>query len=366
LSKSPGIRERERRARYACAFARPRRLLVAAILFAAIFGLRVADERPGDAIFVLYVVPIVLVAIELGRRGGAAAALVGLALTAVWALIEHADVGPLGYAARALAFAVVGVVVGRYAVQARERELELERSRDVAVGHAVGEHERSELLERKVAERTRDVQVARVEVLRRLALAAEYRDDDTHKHTQRVGNLAAMLAVRIGESDEFVERISLAAPLHDIGKLRLPDAILLKRGRLTAEEREIMQTHTTHGAAILAGSAYPVLVLGEQIALTHHERWDGSGYPAGLSEEAIPLAGRIVAVADVFDALTYARPYKPAWSMAAAVEEIVGGSGSHFDPRVIDAFQALHFLGATDSILVWRLGDARSDVALDG
>jgi HD-GYP domain-containing protein (c-di-GMP phosphodiesterase class II) len=318
----------DRSARYAPASARPRRLLVA---------------------------------IKLGPRGGVAAALVGLALTAVWALLEHADVGPVGYATRTLAFVVVGVVVGRYAVEARLRESELERSRNVAIGHAVGERDRSELLERKVAERTRDVQAARVEVLRRLALAAEYRDDDTHQHTQRLGDLAAMLAARIGESDEFVERISLAAPLHDIGKLRLPDAILLKRGRLTAEERAIMQTHAAYGAAILAGSAYPVLVLAEQIALTHHERWDGSGYPAGLSGAAIPLAGRIVAVADVFDALTHARPYKPAWSFATAVEEMVAGSGSHFDPRVIDAFKELHVLGALDPLLAY----GQPDVALD-
>jgi HD-GYP domain-containing protein (c-di-GMP phosphodiesterase class II) len=349
------MQEQGREAGYGTALVRRRRLLIAAALFAAIFALRVADERPGDAIFVLCVVPIVLVAIELGPRGGMAAASVGLGLTAVWALTKGADVGPLGYAARALAFAVVGIVVGRYAVQARLRERELERARDVALVNAVSENERSELLERKVAERTRDLEAARVEVLRRLALAAEYRDDDTHRHTQRVGNLAAMLAGRMGESEDFVEHMSLAAPLHDIGKLRLPDAILLKRGRLTDEEREVMQTHTTHGAAILAGSAYPVLTLGQEIALTHHERWDGAGYPAGLHGDAIPLAGRIVAVADVFDALAHARPYKPAWPFAAAVEEIVRGSGTHFDPRVIDAFRQLHFVGAIDSLFTGLL-----------
>jgi HD-GYP domain-containing protein (c-di-GMP phosphodiesterase class II) len=365
LSESSTVQQQGREAGYAMAWVRRRRLLIPAGLFAAIFGLRVADQRPGDAIFVLCVVPIVLVAIELGPCGGMAAASVGLGLTAIWALIEGADVGPGGYAARALAFAVVGIVVGGYAVQARLRERELELARDVAVGNAVTENERSEHLERKVAERTRDVQSARVEVLRRLALAAEYRDDDTHRHTQRVGNLAAMLAERMGESRDFVEHISLAAPLHDIGKLRLPDAILLKRGRLTDEERDIMQTHTTHGATILAGSAYPVLTLGEEIALTHHECWDGSGYPAGLHGDAIPLAGRIVAIADVFDALTHARPYKPAWPFAAAVEEIVRCSGTHFDPRVVDAFRQLHFVGAVDRSSPGRLRRERSDGALD-
>jgi putative two-component system response regulator len=429
--------------RFAAVMRSRRRLLIAAVLFGAIFALRVADERPGDAIFVLCVVPVVLVAIDRGPRGGLAATLIGLALTAVWALAEDAEVGPLGYAARTLAFGVVGVVVGRYADQARQREHRLERSQDVAVellctvgadgyftslnatwsqvlGYSrrellsrpflefvhpadrertqrvatlvadgntqpvhfenryrardgsyrrlawksrhvaadgllyasardvTAEHDRQEALEREVAERTRDVQAAREEVLRRLALAAEYRDDDTHQHTQRVGDLAAMLAARMGESDELVEQIRLAAPLHDVGKLGLPDAILLKRGRLTAEERRIMQTHTTHGAAILAGSAYPVLTLGEQIALTHHERWDGTGYPSSLSENAIPLAGRIVAVADVFDALTHSRPYKQGWPVETAVAEIVSSSGTHFDPRVVEAFQQLHFVGAID------------------
>jgi hypothetical protein len=348
-------------ARGAGAFVRRRRLFVAVLLFGAIFALRVADERPGDAIFVLCVVPIVIVAIELGPRGGSAAALAGLALTVAWALLEQADVGPLGYASRTVAFTVVGAVVGRYAVQSRLREREIQRSRDIAVGDAI---ERNQRLERRVAERTSDLQAARVEVLRRLALAAEYRDDDTHQHTQRVGNLAAMLAARLGESEAFVEDIGLAAPLHDIGKLRVPDAILLKRGRLTDEERTVMQTHTVHGAAILAGSSYSVLTLGEQIALTHHERWDGEGYPAGLREDAIPLAGRIVAVADVFDALTHARPYKPKWPLVEAVEEIVRGSGSHFDPRVVDAFRQLHFVGAFDPLLDGLLVEPRPDVAL--
>jgi putative two-component system response regulator len=139
-----------------------------------------------------------------------------------------------------------------------------------------------------------------------------------------------------------VELIRHAAPLHDIGKLGVPDAILLEPGPLTAAERSRMETHTTIGATILAGSDFPLLNLGEQIAVTHHERWDGTGYPNGTKDDAIPLAGRIVAVVDVFDALTHRRPYKPAWSLKAAVAEILRGSGSQFDPAVVSAFRRLH------------------------
>jgi putative two-component system response regulator len=144
---------------------------------------------------------------------------------------------------------------------------------------------------------------------------------------------------------QFAERIKHAAPLHDVGKLGLPDAILLKRGRLTEQERTVMQTHTTIGAKILADSQFPVLRLGHEIALTHHERWDGAGYPSRLAAEDIPLVGRITAVADVFDALTHARPYKPAWGLEPAVTEIVAQAGAQFDPAVVAAFQQLHRRG---------------------
>jgi putative two-component system response regulator len=197
-------------------------------------------------------------------------------------------------------------------------------------------------LERLVEERTRDLDAARLESLRRLALAAEYRDDDTRRHTERVGALAALLAERVGPPAEFVETIRYAAPLHDIGKLGIPDAILLKPGRLTEGEHAQMQTHTTIGAAILAGGTFPVLQVGEIIALTHHERWDGTGYPNRTAAEAIPLEGRIVAVADVFDALTHERPYKQAWSLEEAFEGIVAASGTQFDPDVVMALEARH------------------------
>src|SRR5262249_12663517 len=146
-----------------------------------------------------------------------------------------------------------------------------------------------------------------------------------------------------------VELIHRAAPLHDVGKIGVPDAILLKPGRLTAEERKVMQSHTTVGGKILARSRSPVLQLAERIALTHHERWDGGGYAAGLSGEAIPLCGRIVSVVDVFDALTNERPYKRAWPVAAAAAEIESESGHHFDPNVADKFLALLADGGLDA-----------------
>jgi putative two-component system response regulator len=195
----------------------------------------------------------------------------------------------------------------------------------------------NQLLDQKVRERTVELEVAQIEILERLALAAEYRDDDTGEHTKRVGKTAAKIAEALGGSPEEVELIRRAAPLHDVGKIAIPDAILLKPGKLTPEEFACMQTHTRLGAQMLSGGGFALLQVAEQIALTHHERWDGSGY-LGLREEAIPLVGRIVAVADVFDALTSERPYKRAWSLDEALEEIRQQSGRQFDPRVVQAF----------------------------
>ena len=196
-------------------------------------------------------------------------------------------------------------------------------------------------LELEVAERTRDLEQARLEILERLALAAEYRDDSTQEHAWRIGRISALLAHGLGLPDSEVELIRRAAPLHDIGKIGIPDAILLKPGKLGDDEFEVIKTHTRIGAEILAGSQSPLLRLAQRIALTHHERWDGRGYPAGLFGEKIPLAGRIVAVADVFDALTHERPYKQAWPVEKAVAEIVGQAGRQFDPDVVDAFSRL-------------------------
>ncbi len=182
---------------------------------------------------------------------------------------------------------------------------------------------------------------SRLETLNRLALAAEYRDDGTHQHTKRVARTAFLLARELGLPAADASLIRQAAPLHDLGKLSLPDSILLKPAKLSVAEYRRVKRHPAAGAAILRGSSSRVLRLAEEIALTHHEWWDGNGYPAGLAGEGIPLAGRIVAVADVFDALTHARPYKDAWPVAEAVAEIKRLAGRQFDPGLVEAFLAL-------------------------
>ncbi len=183
-----------------------------------------------------------------------------------------------------------------------------------------------------------ELEQARLETLQRLALAVEYRDDATQEHTERVARTASLLGAQLGLSETEVSVLAQAAPLHDIGKLAISDTLLLKPGKLTAAEFEQVKAHAAAGAAMLSGSSYNVLCLAEEIALTHHEWWDGSGYPAGLKGEAIPISGRIVAVADVFDALTHARPYKHAWPVAEALAEIGRLSSRQFDPAVVDAF----------------------------
>lgn len=195
----------------------------------------------------------------------------------------------------------------------------------------------NQMLEAKVRERTRELEAAQIEIIERLARAAEFRDDNTGHHTERVGQMAALLAKKIGLPDTQVSLIRRAAPLHDVGKIGIPDSILLKLGKLSPDEFALVKTHTTIGARILSGSRFPILRLAEEIAFNHHERWDGGGY-AGIAGEAIPLAGRIVAVADVFDALTQQRPYKAAWPVGEAIAEIARQRGRQFDPTLTDAF----------------------------
>ena len=195
----------------------------------------------------------------------------------------------------------------------------------------------NQLLEAKVRDRTRALEEAQAEIVARLAVAAEFRDDHTGHHTQRVGQMSALLATRLGLPDSQVGLIRRAAELHDVGKIGVPDTILLKIGRLTFEEFEIVKTHTTIGARILSGGKFSLLRLAEEIAFTHHERWDGTGY-AGIRGADIALAGRIVAVADVFDALTQQRSYKPAWPVSDAIAEIDRQRGCQFDPAIVDAF----------------------------
>jgi PAS domain S-box-containing protein len=199
----------------------------------------------------------------------------------------------------------------------------------------------TQLLEQRVRERTADLAQSQIEILSRLARAAEFRDDDTGQHTQRVAHLAARLAQALGLPDAFVALLRQAAPLHDVGKIAISDLILLKPGKLTEAELATMRTHAAVGAALLSDGQSEVMRMAERIAGTHHERWDGSGYPRQLAGEAIPLEGRILAVADVFDALTHDRPYKSAWLVAEAVAEIARQRGTQFDPQVVDAFLTL-------------------------
>lgn len=196
----------------------------------------------------------------------------------------------------------------------------------------------NEALEDKVRERTRQLDEAHMEVLERLACAAEYRDDETGQHTQRVGEGSARLAGELGVPTAECQMIGRAATLHDVGKIGIPDAILLKRAQLTPQEFEVMKTHTTIGARILSGGRSDLLRLAESIATGHHERWDGHGYPAGFAGDTIPLAARIVSVVDFHDALSHDRPYRPAWDPAKIRSEIELEVGNKFDPRVATAF----------------------------
>lgn len=197
--------------------------------------------------------------------------------------------------------------------------------------------EQNALLESRVRERTSELQQSQIETLERLARLAEIRDDETGRHTQRVGDLSGAIAKALGLGHKTVELISRAAPLHDVGKIGIPDAILLKPGALSPEETEVMRSHTVIGARVLSGGRSEVMMMAERIALGHHERWDGAGYPHGIAGDAIPIEARIVAVADCVDALTHNRPYRQAWSLPDVLKEVKRSAGSHFDPAVAEA-----------------------------
>lgn len=193
------------------------------------------------------------------------------------------------------------------------------------------------MLERRVSARTAELERSRAETLRRLALAAEFRDDDTYAHTDRVGVNSARLAAELGWSAEDIAVLREAAPLHDVGKIGIPDSILLKPARLTEQEFDIVKQHTEIGASILSHSEAVVLRMAEVIARTHHERWDGSGY-MGLRGAEIPEVSRLVAVVDIFDALTHERPYKHAWTKQDARAEIEAQRGRLLDPEPTEVF----------------------------
>jgi putative two-component system response regulator len=198
-------------------------------------------------------------------------------------------------------------------------------------------HDQKALLEEAVQERTRELHSTRLQVVQRLGRAAEFRDEETGNHILRMSHISALLAKAIGWSEARCDLILNASPMHDIGKIGIPDAILLKPGQLDAGEWEIMKSHTVIGARLLDGDDSELLRMARDIALSHHEKWDGTGYPHGLSGEDIPQAARIAALADVFDALTSERPYKVAWTIEASVELIRSRSGTHFDPALVGA-----------------------------
>jgi len=196
----------------------------------------------------------------------------------------------------------------------------------------------SQVLEQTVQEKTQKLLDTQREIIDRLGYAAEYRDSETAKHTQRVGEFSNLLALSLGYTEQEADVILNAAPMHDLGKIGIPDSILLKADNLNHNEWMLMKTHTIIGGEILKDAESDILKCARIIALTHHEKWDGSGYPHGLSGEDIPLEGQIVAIVDVFDALTSARPYKEAWRVDATVTYINNSVGKHFSPKIVDAF----------------------------
>jgi putative two-component system response regulator len=210
---------------------------------------------------------------------------------------------------------------------------------DQQVEHRKTIWEYNQKLELRVLERTRNLEETRLEVIQRLGRAAEYRDNETGQHVQRMSLFCARLGKEFGMTEKECQMLQLASPMHDIGKIGIPDGILLKPGPLTDGERKIMETHTTIGGEILGGGKSKLMKMAETIALTHQEKWDGTGYPKGLKKEEIPLVGRITAICDVFDALSSKRPYKVAYPIEEAMEYIISQSGKHFDPQLVKMFQ---------------------------
>lgn len=202
-------------------------------------------------------------------------------------------------------------------------------------------YDQKRLLEEQVKARTQELEDTRFEIIRRLGRAAEYKDNETGLHVVRMSHYARLLAIKLGFPNRFCDLLYNAAPMHDIGKIGTPDAVLKKPGKLDAQEWQIMQRHAAIGAEIIGEHSDPLLQMARRIALTHHEKWDGSGYPNGLVGEDIPIEGRIIAIADVFDALTSQRPYKQAWTIEATMELFENQAGKHFDPKLVEAFKQI-------------------------
>ena len=210
-------------------------------------------------------------------------------------------------------------------------------------------YQQHQICEEKVGERTKELRAARHEVVERLKIAASWRDNDIGLHVKRMAAYSVALARKFGWDQELCDLLLHAAPMHDIGKIGIPDGILLSTDQLTSKEWAVMKDHSRIGAEILGEGASSLMRMSREIAISHHEKWNGLGYPAGLKEEAIPMSGRIVAIADVFDALTMKRPYKKAWSTNKAFALITEEAGKHFDPKL-----ALLFLEIRDEILKIR------------
>ncbi len=202
-------------------------------------------------------------------------------------------------------------------------------------------YDQKRLLEQQVKERTKELEETRFEIIRRLGRAAEYKDNETGLHVVRMSHYARLLAIQSGLPDKYCELIYNAAPMHDIGKIGTPDSILKKPAKLDEPEWDEMQRHAEIGAEIIGDHQDPLLEMARRIALSHHEKWDGSGYPLGVSGQDIPIEGRIVAIADVFDALTSIRPYKKAWTVADTMALIESESGKHFDPELVEHFKLI-------------------------
>ena len=193
-------------------------------------------------------------------------------------------------------------------------------------------------LEGMVRERTSELEVTRLEIIMSLGRASEFKDMETAMHVVRIGWYSRVIARRLGAADEWCELIFNAAPMHDIGKIGIPDAVLLKPGKFEPHEWEVMKKHSEYGAAILGSHDTPMINMAREIAMYHHEKWDGNGYPEGLSGEDIPLSARIVALADVYDALSTERPYKKPWPEEKVLALIKDGAGNHFDPNIVPVF----------------------------
>jgi CHASE2 domain-containing sensor protein len=293
----------------------------------ALRGLPLRDAPPWTGVLALLLLGALPALAHLRTRGlrAAAASPIAVAVFAGAAQLAFSAgwVVPVTYPLLALVLGTLSTMCVAFVSERRERKRVAEQN---------------DLLERRVRERTAQLRETQLEIVSRLGQAAESRDGDTGEHIERISRLCHRLALSLGLSEEESELIGHASAMHDIGKIGIPDRVLLKPGDLDAEEWAVMQSHTTIGAAILAGSESPLLQMAESIALTHHERWDGDGYPAGLRGEEIPLAARICAVCDVFDALISARRYKRRWSLDEAVRELRVERGRHFDPAVVDAF----------------------------